>query len=186
MSKGLRKCRWISNEQNLIYVRNGLRISPLFSGGGQEQDRRSGTENLPGMAGMVKALRLTLEKEKAGRPHLAKLNRSLRESLGSHPDIILNSPNDAAPHILNISVLGLKPEVLIHSLEEEEIFISTKSACSSRRNAASHVLLNAGIPEEIAKQAVRISLSFENTAEEIDTFLTVFHQKVAKLRQVME
>ncbi|HSU79936.1 MAG TPA: cysteine desulfurase family protein [Candidatus Angelobacter sp.] len=170
----------------LLYVRNGLRISPLFSGGGQEQDRRSGTENLPGMAGMVKALRLTLEKEKAGRPHLTKLNRRLRESLGSHPDIILNSPNDAAPHILNISVLGLKPEVLIHSLEEEEIFISTKSACSSRRNAASHVLLNAGIPEEIAKQAVRISLSFENTAEEIDTFLTVFHQKVAKLRQVME
>ncbi|HET6872160.1 MAG TPA: aminotransferase class V-fold PLP-dependent enzyme, partial [Sporolactobacillaceae bacterium] len=167
-------------------VRNGLRISPLFSGGGQEQDRRSGTENLPGMAGMVKALRLTLEKGKEGRPLLGKLNQRLRASLGSLPDTLINSPEEAAPHILNVSVLGVKPEVLIHSLEENEIYVSTKSACSSRGNEASHVLLNAGIPEDIAKQAIRISLSFETTIEEIETFLKVFHQKVADLRRVME
>lgn len=170
----------------LLYVRNGLRISPLFSGGGQEQDRRSGTENLPGMAGMVKALRLTLEKGKEGRPLLGKLNQRLRASLGSLPDTLINSPEEAAPHILNVSVLGVKPEVLIHSLEENEIYVSTKSACSSRGNEASHVLLNAGIPEDIAKQAIRISLSFETTSEEIETFLKVFHQKVADLRRVME
>jgi cysteine desulfurase len=170
----------------LLYVRNGLRISPLFAGGGQEQDRRSGTENLPGMVGMVKALRLTLEKGKAGRPQLVKLNQLLRESLGNIPDVVINSPIEAAPHILNISVLGLKPEVLIHSLEEEDIYISTKSACSSKEDAASHVLLNKGIPEDIAKQAIRISLSFENTVEEIETFLKIFHQKVAQLRRVME
>lgn len=170
----------------LLYVRSGLRISPLFSGGGQEQDRRSGTENLPGMAGMVKALRLTLEKGNEGRPLLAKLNHRLRDSLGSLPDVLINSPEETAPHILNISVLGVKPEVLIHSLEENEIYVSTKSACSSRGNEASHVLLNIGIPENIAKQAIRISLSFETTSEEIETFLKVFHQKVADLRRVME
>ncbi len=170
----------------LLYIRRGIKLSPLFAGGGQEHSFRAGTENLPGLVGMVKALRLTTEKMEVGLPRLRSLTHKLRDQLAQQPNVVIHTPlKGAAPHIMNASVKGIKAEVLIHALEEEGIIISTKSACSSKGEGASRVLLNTGMPEDIAEQAIRISLSFETTELEIDRFLSVFQKKVAEIGQVM-
>ncbi|WEG13876.1 cysteine desulfurase family protein [Pullulanibacillus sp. KACC 23026] len=169
----------------LLYIRNGVKLAPLFAGGGQEGELRSGTENLPGNVALVKALRLSLEKMEKGIPRMKRLMGKLRSDLEKSTFVTINTPQDGAPHILSLSVHGIKAEVLIHALDQEEIYISTKSACSSKSEGASRVLLGTGIPEKEAESAIRISLSFETTDEEIETFLNVFHQKVEELRRVM-
>lgn len=170
----------------ILYVREGTQLSPLFSGGGQEIGRRSGTENLPGICGMVRALRMTAEREKAGILHLQKLQRRLLEGLIEMPGAVIHTPQSgAAPHIVNVSLKGIKSEVLVHALEEKEIYVSTKSACSSKDSGASGVLLAMGVPEKEAAQAIRISMAFENTEEEIDTFLSVLAEEVQRLKVTM-
>lgn len=170
----------------ILFIKEGLGISPLLSGGGQEFNRRSGTENLPGVVAMVKALRMTLEKSNVGIAHMKKLQHILSEGLSRHDSIIIHTPQEkAAPHILNFSILNIKPEVMIHALEEKDIYISTKSACSSKQSETSRVLLASGIKENVAKYALRISLSYLNTEEEIQQFLDIFNNQLSALKQVM-
>ncbi|GGH86667.1 cysteine desulfurase [Pullulanibacillus pueri] len=171
----------------ILYVREGVSLEPLLAGGGQEFAQRSGTENLPAIAGMVKALRITMEKSQKGIAQLESLNAKIREALESHPLVTIHSnAQESAPHILNATVKGIRAEVLIHALEEEEIYISTKSACSSKDTGASEILLACHIPEAVAKQAIRISMSFENTEAEINTFIAAFKKKVGELEKVRE
>ncbi|RYM06944.1 cysteine desulfurase [Sporolactobacillus sp. THM7-7] len=170
----------------LLYVRNGTLLSPLFSGGAQEGMRRAGTENLPGICGMVKALRITREHEAEGIHRLRDLQKRLRAGLSHIDDAVIHTPSDGvAPHIVNVSLPGIKSEVLVHALEEDDIFVSTKSACSSKDTEASAVLLAMGVSESEAKHAIRISTAFENTPEEIETFLHVLARHVRRLRMVM-
>lgn len=170
----------------ILYVREGTTLSPLLSGGGQEGGRRSGTENLPGICGMVKALRMTREHEKEGIGHLCALQQQLREGLSRIGNAVIHTPEDgAAPSIMNVSLKGIRSEVLVHALEENQIYVSTKSACSSRDSGASEVLLAMGIDEQEARQAIRISTAFENTEEEIAVFLSVLAEKVRQLKPVM-
>ncbi|GGL42317.1 cysteine desulfurase family protein [Sporolactobacillus putidus] len=170
----------------ILYVRSGALLSPLFSGGGQESQRRSGTENLPGICGMVKALRMTLEREKEGILHLTALQNKLRDGLSQIGGAVIHTPRTgSAPHIVNVSLEGIKSEVLVHALEENDIFVSTKSACSSKDSGASSVLLAMGVPENEAEEAIRISTAFETTPEEIDAFLSALSVHTRQLKRVM-
>jgi len=118
----------------ILYKREGIMLSPLLAGGGQEFGFRSGTENLPAIAAVVKAMRLSTERGRnGGSSQMRMLTYHIRETLESHPRIIFNTPKeDAAPHILNMTVKGIRSEVLIHALDTQGIYVSTKSACSSK------------------------------------------------------
>lgn len=170
----------------LLYVRDGVRLDPVLSGGGQELRYRSGTENLPGIVAMIKALRMTLEKQSENTKHLRELKEELIRMFKDMKDVTVNTPKEqTAPHILNISFVGLKPEVVVHALEERGVYVSTKSACSSRANEVSHVLLAMGLPHEVAESAIRISLTAENTMEEVNQFEGIVKETLPKLYEVM-
>ncbi len=156
-----------------LYIRKGLRLVPQLAGGGQEKGLRSGTENVPGIAGLGMAAFLGLEtmdeaasrmfalKDRLVEPVLSRVPRSrLIGGLG---------PEDGmAPHIVNLSFPGLKGEVVVHALEEQGVYVSTGSACSSRGHDRSHVLVAMGLEPEVVDGAIRISFSRENTRKEID------------------
>lgn len=170
-----------------LYLREGLQISPLFSGGNQESKHRSGTENVAGMVAMAKALRLTIENNKNKKLSLEKMMKYLRRELSEIPEISLHTPEEgAAPHIINFSVIGFKAEVFVHSLAEKGVFVSTTSACSSRQAEVSKTLLAMGIPADEAKSAIRISLSYENTIEEAVEAVTAIKATINLLGEVMK
>jgi cysteine desulfurase len=169
-----------------LFIREGTRIVPLFSGGNQERKMRSGTENVAGAVAMAKALRLTMDKSKAGIEKMKKIQRILRTGLNELEGVQIHTPIEgSAPHTLNFSLHGIKSEVLIHALEQEEVFVSTTSACSSKKKSPSKTLLAMGIPESLAESAIRISLSFDNTEEEARTAITVIKKAATQLRKVM-
>jgi cysteine desulfurase len=171
----------------LLYIREGVSLSPLFTGGEQEFSKRAGTENVPGIVALAKALRLSFERSKEGREHLQHLKKLLFNELSNIEGIKINTPMEcSAPHIFNFSVLETKPEVIIHALEEKDIYISTKSACSSKESGASRVLLAMGMSESRAASAVRVSMSFDTTTEEILTFIKVLKEVIIQLRLVMK
>ena len=170
----------------ILYMNEKMALQPLFTGGAQEFGIRSGTENLAGAVAMARALRLIKEKETTEQSHLLNLHELLINGFEKMPDVVINSPNNGAPHIVNISLPGFKPEVVIHALGEENIFISTKSACSSKRDDESHVLMACGFDQERASSALRISTSYDTTTEDIKAFLQVFQQTIQRLKMVME
>ncbi|MCE0451113.1 cysteine desulfurase family protein [Brevibacillus sp. AF8] len=167
----------------ILYKREGLIIHPLMMGGGQEGGVRSGTENLPAIAGMAKAIRILEELGSVEMIRLQKLNQQLREGIVTIEGCIVNTPEaNTAPHIMNLSVPGVKAEVLLHALEEKGFLISTKSACSSKVNEPSRVLTAIGIERDCALSSLRISLGRENTAEDIQQFLKALEECVSVLR----
>src|SRR5699024_7362559 len=103
-------------------------LYPLFHGGGQEFSYRSGTESVAGNVSFVRALRLILERQTKGQSHLALLKEIMVNRFANNDDILINTPEESAPHILNVSVPGLKPETIINKLSEQNIYISTQSA----------------------------------------------------------
>ncbi|MBM7554948.1 cysteine desulfurase family protein [Thalassobacillus pellis] len=168
-----------------LFIRKGTTLFPLQHGGGQEGTFRSGTENLAGIVAFTKALRLIKEAQDENQVRLLKLNKMLREHLREIPQVIINSPAGTVPHILNFSVPGYKPEVIIHSLGEKEIYISTKSACSSKRSDESAVLAACQLGEARATSALRVSLSYGTTEEDIEIFINVLRRIVNELHEVM-
>lgn len=171
----------------ILYKREGLHIQPLLMGGGQEAGVRSGTENLPAIAGMAKAMRLMQELGDAENARLARLRDQLREGISVIEGCVINTPvTGAAPHILNISVPGVKAEVLVHALEERGFLISTKSACSSKKDEPSRVLTSIGIDRDCALSSLRISLGRENTAGQVEQFVAALQECVAQLRPYMK
>lgn len=169
-----------------LFIRDGVKLDPLFSGGNQEWKLRSGTENVAGAVAMAKALRLALEKCKSGKARMKKVISLLREGLSQIEDLTIHTPlENSAPHLLNFSIKGIKSEVLIHALEQQEIFLSTTSACSSKKKSPSKTLLAMGVPEDLADSAFRISLSYENTEEEAAAVITALEKAVKQLRKVM-
>lgn len=164
-----------------LYVRRGVKLKPLLLGGGQERDLRSGTENVPAIAGLGRAVEL-LNKESVGRMMALKLK--LAEGIKAIcPEAEVNGPPPAAgaPHILNISFPGFRGEVLLHALEEKGIYVSTGSACSSRKEVVSRVLKNMGLPRDLLYGAIRFSFSPYNTEAEIDYVLERLQEVVKEL-----
>ncbi|GGA20621.1 cysteine desulfurase family protein [Paenibacillus physcomitrellae] len=165
----------------LLYVRKGVQLFPLLSGGGQEGGVRSGTENVPALVGMAKALRLAKEKEGENIRGWRNVRQRLVEGMASLPELVLNSPADGAPHILHFSYPGMKPEVVLHCLEEDGLEVSTKSACSSKTSEPSRVLLAMGKSMEVAQSGIRISLGDEHTAEDADLLIEALTKAVKRL-----
>lgn len=169
-------------------------MPPFITGGGQEKGRRSGTENVPGISGFGKACELAEAAGVGFAPasgdaaanafdHVKKLRDALRKGIEDNiPDIIVNSPDDALPYVLNITFLGTRGEVLLHTLEQDEIYVSTGSACSSNKNGKSYVLAALGRSDKEIEGALRFSLSRYNTMEEIEIAVDKVKEAVERFR----
>ncbi|MCL4463565.1 MAG: cysteine desulfurase [Firmicutes bacterium] len=167
-----------------LYKRQGVHLEPLFHGGGQEDGLRPGTENMAGIGGFAEAVRLAMASLPAHAATLSRLKESLLTGmLASIPDISCNSPKEGAPHILNVTVAGMRGEVLVHALEEEGVYLSTGSACHSRRPELSHVLLAMGRREKEVEAALRFSFSQINTEEELAYALEKLRVAVLSIRK---
>lgn len=167
-----------------LYKKSGVRLSPLIYGGNQESGYRSGTENVPGIVGMAKATELIVPNIQENYEKVKMLWRRLKKGILDIGDVIINSPNNCTPYILNASFMGTRGEVILHRLESKGIFVSTGSACSSNKNSKSHVLKAMGKTDKEIEGAIRFSLSIQNTAEEIDAVLTVLEDAVKKFRKL--
>ncbi|WP_079530532.1 cysteine desulfurase family protein [Halobacillus hunanensis] len=168
-----------------LFVRKNVSLFPLLHGGNQEQKMRAGTENLPGIVALAKAIRLIKLKEKNQLQELIALQSDLRHQLLQIDGLVINSPENSAPHIINISLPGFKPEVLIHKLADSEIYISTKSACSSKQSDISAVLEACQLTTDRTTSSLRISLSYQNTKTEIDQFVQALKSAIVHLTRSM-
>jgi cysteine desulfurase len=170
-----------------LFIREGVKLDSLFSGGNQEWKVRSGTENVAGAVAMAKALRLTMENSHKAIKNMEEIKSILCEGLVTIEDLTIHTPNEnAAPHILNFSIKGMKSEVLIHALEQKGIFLSTTSACSSKKKSPSKTLVAMGVSEDLAESAFRISLTHDNTESEAKKVITATEKAVKQLRRVMK
>lgn len=171
-----------------LYIRGGILVEPLLAGGEQEKGLRAGTENTPGIAAMALAARLNSEnrKEKTAQSKIFK-EKMLSSIETAHPWAQINGPRKAegVPNILNISFPGLKGEIILHALEEHNIFVSTGSACHSRKNKPSHVLEAIGAEKAALDGAIRISFSSMNTPEEIEYAAFKIPQVISELKAFM-
>lgn len=148
-------------------------IEPIIHGGKSTTNYRSGTPALPLIVSTAKALRLSLDELDNKYTYISSLNSDLRDFFSKFDKVYVNSPNDAISHILNISIKGVKPESFLHALEKYDIFISTKSACSSS-NSASDAVFAITKSMDRANSSLRISLSYLTTKEEIEEFKRIF------------
>jgi cysteine desulfurase len=169
----------------ILFVKNGVSISSLFTGGEQELKKRAGTENVAGIVAMAKALRLILQESKEKKKNLLEIKQFLIEELRSIDGIDINTPISSAPHIINFSVKGIKPEVLIHSLDKRDVYVSTRSACSSRQGGASRILLEMGLGENRASTAIRLSTTYGNTLKEAELSLKILKEELINIKKVM-
>ena len=170
-----------------IYKKTGRTLAPLMSGGGQEKGMRSGTENLPAIAGMAKALRLLLTDEDAKVAQQRAIRQRIYEHVVQKEKVTVFSPMNeqiSAPHILCFAIKGVRGETIVHAFEDQDIFISTTSACSSKKHMVSGTLHNMGIDEKIATSAVRISLDEHNTMAEAEEFIKVFDTLYEKFKAI--
>ncbi len=159
-----------------LYIKKGLTLPPLLRGGGQEQNYRSGTEGIPGIVGFGAACAAcSLSREIA---HLSALRDLCREKLADVPGLVFLGKGDA-PHVVSVSVPGLRSQGLINRLQEREIYVSAGSACS--KGHRSHVLEAMGIPARVIDGAIRISFSRENTASDMDALKDGLLYAVANL-----
>ncbi|MEW5921494.1 MAG: cysteine desulfurase family protein [Bacillota bacterium] len=168
-----------------LFLRRGIHIDPLLYGGGHERGLRAGTENTPGVVGMALAARLSCRDQQQKINKLASLKERMLAAVEPvNPWLKVNGPRggeEAAPHILNISFPGLKGELILHALEEHKVYISTGSACHSNKKGPSHVLQALRLDERSMEGAIRISLSEQNTAEQIDYAATALNKVIAEL-----
>mgnify|MGYP001004007331 FL=1 len=168
-----------------LYLKEGKKISPLLTGGGQEKDLRSTTENLAGIAATAKALRLAIERQEEFERKCHQLKEVIREELAHYPDVTVFSGDEGfAPHILTFGIKGVRGEVIVHAFEEYEIYISTTSACSSKAGKPAGTLIAMGVDKALAQTAVRLSLDLENDMSQVEQFLTKFKLIYEKTRKV--
>lgn len=156
-----------------VYIKSGKKITPLLTGGGQERDYRSTTENVAGIAATAKALRLSMEKLDIFRCKTGQMKSVIRQALLDYPDIfVFSDEEDFAPHILTFGIKGVRGEVIVHAFEDYDIFISTTSACSSKAGKPAGTLIAMRVDKDKAQSAVRLSLDLENDMSQIEQFLT--------------
>ncbi|KXU04455.1 cysteine desulfurase family protein [Streptococcus oralis] len=156
-----------------VYIKSGKRIMPLLTGGGQEGDYRSTTENVAGIAATAKALRLSMEKLAIFASKTGQMKAVIRQALLDYSDIfVFSDEEDFAPHILTFGIKGVRGEVIVHAFEDYDIFISTTSACSSKAGKPAGTLIAMGVDKDNAQSAVRLSLDLENDMSQVEQFLT--------------
>ena len=166
-----------------VYIKEGKKITPLLTGGGQEKEMRSTTENVAGIAATAKAL--AMENQEAFASKTQQMKEVIRKELVNYPDVTIFSGEDHfAPHILTFGIKGVRGEVVVHAFEEFDIYISTTSACSSKAGKPAGTLIAMGVDKSIAQTAVRLSLDFENDMSQVEQFLTKFKLIYEKTRKV--
>ncbi len=168
-----------------LYVSEKVKIQPLILGGGQQKGMRSGTDNVPGIAGLGIAARMVYEDHEEKIEKLRALKSYLAENLSAMERVVINgpAPEDGAPHIVNASFLGVRSEVLLHTLEEKGIYVSAGSACSSHKRAASATMTAISADKERRESAIRFSLSEFTTKEELDHTLEEIRTVLPVLRK---
>ena len=168
-----------------VYIKEGKKITPLLTGGGQEKEMRSTTENVAGIAATAKALRLAMENQEAFASKTQQMKEVIRKELATYPDVTIFSGEDHfAPHILTFGIKGVRGEVVVHAFEEFDIYISTTSACSSKAGKPAGTLIAMGVDKSIAQTAVRLSLDLENDMSQVEQFLTKFKLIYEQTRKV--
>ncbi len=154
-----------------LLAREGIELFPLLSGGNQEYGMRSGTLNVPAIVAMSQALRLSIEQREARRAAMYQLRRRLLNIVAEIPEWVVNGApdeRDTAPHVVNLSYPGMRPEVIIHMLEREGMYVSTQSACSSKSLKPSRVLLAMGYDADRSSGSIRISFGDEHSIRDIE------------------
>ena len=171
-----------------VYMKSGRKIAPLISGGGQERTLRSGTENTPGDVAMARAIRLVKENEQRAVQQEQAIKERIYDHLKKFDHVKIFSGRDQgfAPHILCFAIVGVRGETIVHAFEEQGIYISTTSACSSKKHAEAGTLAAMKAPENEATSAVRISLGDQNTIEEADKFNQVFDNLYAGFKKIID
>ena len=168
-----------------LYINEKARIQPQILGGGQQAGMRSGTDNVPGIAGLGVAAKMVYTDFDEKIEHMYQLKERLAEGFLKLPDVRLNGMEirDGAPQILSASFLGVRSEVLLHTLEEKGIYVSAGSACSSHKRKAAGTLSAMGMEAAQRESTLRFSFSEENTFEEVDYALEVIGQVLPMLRR---
>ncbi|MGL4819675.1 MAG: cysteine desulfurase family protein [Bacilli bacterium] len=166
-----------------LLVRSGVRIAPLFSGGEQELALRAGTQNVPGNVALAKAVRIAVEAQPALYERLKKMQAWLIDRLSARPDCVVHSSVDStSPHIVNFSVARMKPEVVVGALTERKIFISTRSACSSKLKQYSTTVYAMTKDESLADTTLRVSFGHDTTQTQMESFFIAFEDALKQLR----
>lgn len=160
-----------------LFIKKGITILPLLTGGGQQHDLRSGTEPIELIAGFEAAV-----KAYHGKPeHFSALKAHLAERLSKMNDVSINSADDCLPNIVNFSVRGVRSEIMLHSLEEDEIYVSSGSACSKGKKSG--VLAAFGISDKDADSAVRVSFCADNTIADVDALCDKIEKTIERVRR---
>lgn len=175
-----------------IFIRKGVNLPPLILGGGQEEGRRSGTQNVPAIAGLGLAAEMAAEDRSGRMAELAEIRNSLMEGLKTAlDDIVINSPEhtgeavgECCSTLLNVSFMGTRGEVLLHTLEQDGIYVSTGSACSSNKKGRSHVLSAMGLSDKAIEGTLRFSLGRFNTMDEVGYTIDKVTAAVKRFRKL--
>ena len=146
------------------------KIHPIIFGGGQQRGLRSGTENVPGIAGLAKAAEEIYAGLDADTARLYELKQRFIDGVLELPDVQINglTGRDSAPHVISVSFRGVRSEVLLHALEDREVYVSAGSACSSNKPAHRRTLQGIGLPKQKLESTIRISFCVNTTEEEVD------------------
>ncbi len=169
-----------------LYIKKGTKITPICYGGGQQKGMRSGTENVPGIAGMALAAQMCYDNFDEKMSALYELKKYLMDSLTERiSDIRLNGPDceKGAPHIVSVSIKGLAAETILNMLSSKEIYVSAGSACTSNNPHVSDTLKAIGLDKSLLESTIRISMSTQTTKEEIDYLLDVLSSQVETMRK---
>ena len=174
-----------------LYVRDGVKISPIILGGGQQRGMRSGTENVPAIAGMGEAIRIIYQDHAQKVEQLYALKKRLIDGLLAMEGVTVNGINEialeeTAPHIVSASFTGIKSEVMLHALAQEGVYVSSGSACSSNHPELSGTLRAIGVDERLLDSTLRFSFSVLSTPEEVDYALTAVDKVLPMLRRFIK
>lgn len=153
-----------------VYIKKNTKMNPIILGGGQQMGVRSGTENVPGIAGIGQAAKDCYDNLEKNVTHMTELKDYLIDRLSQTEDVVINSRKGSkgAPHIVSASFRGVRSEVLLHALEDKGVYISAGSACASNKPAISATLKAMGVDKDLLESTIRFSFSADNTIEEID------------------
>lgn len=168
----------------MLYCNSTVKIKPIIYGSGKSNDLNPGTPALPLIAGFSKAIRLALTDLEKKEKYINLLNERLCLYFKSYPDILINKTKYSIPHILNISIMNIKPETFIHALDSDEVYISTNTACSSGELSSGAMVIYNDIKR--ASHTIRISLSSMTTSEEIDKFIKIFDKNYKSLNSLVK
>ena len=168
-----------------LFIKDKTKVKPLIHGGGQQKGMRSGTENVPAIAGLAMAAEEMYQSLETNRNHLFELRDYFIEEAEKIDGVSINGKKDrdSAPHIVSVSIEGVRAEVILHTLEDKNIYVSAGSACASNKPAISSTLQSIGLKKELLDSTVRFSFSIHTTKEELDYALEVMREVIPMLQK---